>query len=52
MRKEFEATPRIFPAREPALFTELERIALAAWQLFGINGCAHVDFRDWTGRIS
>ena len=47
----FEATPRIFPARESALFSELERIALAAWALFGINGCAHVDFRvDAQGR--
>ena len=41
----FEATPRIFPARETPLFDELERIALAAWHLFGLNGCAHVDFR-------
>ena len=41
----FEATPRIFPARETPLFDELERIALAAWSLFSLNGCAHVDFR-------
>lgn len=47
----FESTPRIFPVREPALFTELEHIALAAWSTFGINGCAHVDFRvDAEGR--
>lgn len=47
----FEATPRIFPARETPLFDELERLALAAWHLFGITGCAHVDFRvDAEGR--
>ena len=47
----FEATPRIFPARETPLFDELERIALAAWAFFGITGCAHVDFRvDAEGR--
>jgi len=49
----FEATPRVFPPRETPLFDELERIALAAWHLFGINGCAHVDFRvDAAGRPS
>jgi len=47
----FEATPRIFPARETPLFDELERIALSAWATFGITGCAHVDFRvDASGR--
>jgi D-alanine-D-alanine ligase len=47
----FEATPRVFPPREMPLFDELERIALAAWRLFGISGCAHVDFRvDAAGR--
>jgi D-alanine-D-alanine ligase len=47
----FESTPRVFPVRETPLFDELERIALATWALFGINGCAHVDFRvDAQGR--
>lgn len=47
----FETTPRVFPAREEPLFTELERLALAAWELFGLTGYARIDFRvDRAGR--
>jgi D-alanine-D-alanine ligase len=42
---DFESTPRIFPAREEPLFSELDRLALAAWHEFGISGCCHVEFR-------
>lgn len=46
----YMSTPRIFPDHEP-LFDEMERLAKAAWTLFGITGCAHVDFRvDRNGR--
>ncbi len=38
------ATPRIFPPPEP-LFDHVEALARAAWALFDIAGCAHVDFR-------
>ena len=47
----FKTTPRVFTAREEPLFTELERLALTAWELFGLTGYARVDFRvDRTGR--
>lgn len=47
----FEATPRVFPPREEPLFTELERLAVAAWHEFGLTGCCHVEFRvDADGR--
>lgn len=47
----FATTPRAFPAREEPLFSELERLALAAWELFGLTGYARVDFRvDRAGR--
>jgi D-alanine-D-alanine ligase len=47
----FEATPRVFPPREEPLFSELERLAVAAWQEFGLTGCCHVEFRvDAEGR--
>ncbi len=38
-------TQRIFPPREEPLFTELERLARAAWNCFDLSGFAHVDFR-------
>lgn len=41
----FETTPRVFPAREEPLFSELERLTRAAWDLFGLTGYARVDFR-------
>lgn len=41
----YEQTPRVFPPREEALFAELERLALAAWQLFALSGYARLDFR-------
>jgi D-alanine-D-alanine ligase len=41
----YEATPRIFPAREEPLFSKLERFAVAAWHEFGLTGCCHVEFR-------
>lgn len=47
----YEETPRVFPPREVALFSELERLSLAAWPLFGLAGYARVDFRvDADGR--
>jgi len=41
----FAATPRTFPAREEPLFSELERLTRAAWNLFELSGYARVDFR-------
>lgn len=41
----FAGTPRVFPPDELPLFAELRRQALAAWDLFGLGGCARVDFR-------
>jgi D-alanine-D-alanine ligase len=41
----FRTTPRRFPPREEALFSALERLAHAAWDLFGLAGYARVDFR-------
>jgi len=38
-------TPRVFPPREEPLFSELERLARAAWDLFALSGYARVDFR-------
>ncbi|HEX4297441.1 MAG TPA: hypothetical protein VHZ56_05415 [Devosia sp.] len=47
----FAATPRAFPPREEPLFSELERLARAAWELFDLTGYARVDFRvDPAGR--
>lgn len=47
----YRQTPRVFPPREEALFTELERLSLAAWRLFALAGYARVDFRvDAAGR--
>lgn len=47
----YTATPRTFPAREEPLFSELERLAAAAWQAFALTGYARVDFRvDRDGR--
>ncbi len=47
----YDATPRVFPAREEPLFTELEDLARAAWELFDLSGYARVDFRvDRSGR--
>jgi D-alanine-D-alanine ligase len=42
---EYEAALRVFPAREEPLFSELERIALACWHLFGLTGFSHIEFR-------
>jgi len=41
----YRNTPRAFPEREEPLFAELERLSLAAWELFGLTGYARVDFR-------
>lgn len=41
----YAATPRIFPSREEPLFSDLARLARAAWDLFGLTGYARVDFR-------
>ena len=41
----FETTPRVFPAHEEPLFSELERLTRAAWDLFSLTGYARVDFR-------
>ncbi len=40
-------TPRSFdfPAHDLALHDELQQLALAAWELFGLSGYARVDFR-------
>jgi D-alanine-D-alanine ligase len=47
----FATTPRIFPEREEPLFSEIERLAVAAWKLFALTGYARVDFRvDPAGR--
>jgi D-alanine-D-alanine ligase len=47
----YETTQRVYPPPEPALFTELIRLARAAWHLFTLDGCARVDFRvDEAGR--
>ncbi len=47
----FAATPRVFPPREEPLFSELERLACAAWVTFALAGYARVDFRvDRQGR--
>jgi len=50
----YHNTPRRFdlPARDRKLVQELRRVALAAWQLFGLKGYARVDFRvDAAGRV-
>jgi len=50
----YHNTPRRFdlPARDRRLEQELNRIALAAWHLFGLKGYARVDFRvDAAGQI-
>jgi D-alanine-D-alanine ligase len=42
---------REFPERVEPLFSELERLATAAWDCFGLTGFAHADFRvDEEGR--
>lgn len=43
----YAGTPRRFgiEREEPALATELTRLALACWDLFGVDGYARVDFR-------
>jgi D-alanine-D-alanine ligase len=41
----FASTPRTFPPREELLFSELTRLARAAWDLFALSGYARVDFR-------
>ncbi|MCB1519341.1 MAG: hypothetical protein KDJ37_02070 [Hyphomicrobiaceae bacterium] len=49
----YHATPRRFVPREaePALVVELERCALAAFRVLGLDGYARVDFRvDGSGR--
>jgi D-alanine-D-alanine ligase len=47
----YASTPRRFPAREEPLFSELERLARAAWDVFALDGYARVDFRvDRTGQ--
>ncbi|NMC19084.1 MAG: D-alanine--D-alanine ligase, partial [Thermogutta sp.] len=50
---EYRATPRRFdfPASDRPLLTELERLAVACWDLFQLRGYARVDFRvDPAGR--
>jgi D-alanine-D-alanine ligase-like ATP-grasp enzyme/ribosomal protein S18 acetylase RimI-like enzyme len=50
---EFENTPRRFdfPAEDRPLLAELNRLAVAAWDLFHLGGYARVDFRvDASGR--
>jgi D-alanine-D-alanine ligase len=48
---EYESALRIFPPREDPLFSELERIALQCWHLFGLTGFSHIEFRvDAAGR--
>lgn len=49
----YETTPRVFPtdSADAPLVGELERLALAAWRIFGLTGYARVDFRvDLEGR--
>lgn len=47
----YTTTPRVFPVREEPLFSELSRLARAAWDMFGLSGYARVDFRvDRTGK--
>jgi len=43
----YAATPRAFPsaAADRRLLAELQRLALAAWALFGLSGYARLDFR-------
>ncbi len=41
----YAATPRSFPPREEPLFSDLERLAVAAWDAFALTGYARVDFR-------
>lgn len=50
---EYSHTPRRFdfPSADAPLLDELERLARAAWELFGLAGWARVDFRvDAAGR--
>ncbi|MBE0567296.1 MAG: hypothetical protein IH621_15160 [Krumholzibacteria bacterium] len=50
---EYAHTVRAFPtgAADGPLLAELERLALACWELFGLRGWARVDFRvDEAGR--
>lgn len=50
---EYRNTPRRFrfPDADDALLSELRRLALDAWRLFGLRGYARVDFRvDTDGR--
>lgn len=44
---EYSATPRRFdfPASDASLLRELESLALACWNAFGLTGYARVDFR-------
>jgi D-alanine-D-alanine ligase len=41
----FAGTPRVFPPPEEPLFPALARLSRATWALFGLSGCARVDFR-------
>ncbi len=50
---EYHHTPRCFefPPGDAGLLSELDRLARACWELFGLDGYARVDFRvDQAGR--
>jgi D-alanine-D-alanine ligase len=42
---EYHATRRIFPALPDALAGEIESLVQECWRVFGLSGCARVDFR-------
>jgi D-alanine-D-alanine ligase len=42
---EYHATRRDFPALPAALAGEIESLVEECWRLFGLSGCARVDFR-------
>jgi D-alanine-D-alanine ligase len=47
----YATTPRLFHDDEQPLFARLRQLALAAWELFDVHGCARVDVRvDEAGR--